>query len=614
MIARIENSEPFTGRILTIVLAILLVAAFLSIQALIGGTRLLFALPAYGTLALAGVLALFLVRAPRPAPDQICLWSALIFFGYIELRAALSPVPYLARFDIYPVLAGLVVYFLTTSILTDAKVRMSIMAALLAAALAHVVVGAIQFRHGDNFMPIGFLQRFDYGHRASGFYICPNHLAGLLEVLGVFGLSITFWSRWPAWAKLLIGYTTVMCYVGLILTASRGGYLSVVGSLLVFVFLSARVLRAAAPALQARIGGAAFIAAVLACVAAFVLIQKSNYLSDRAKNVAERENIRLQFWKAAVQQFKLNPLVGTGSRTYLYYGRKFRTELAQMDVVYVHNDYLQLLSEYGVVGLATFLPFFIAHLRRGWITARRLGPRRVAVSPQLPSNAMALNIGALSAVGAYAVHSFFDFNLHIPANILLMAFVFGILANSGVAQETVSAGRRSGLIVARALLFIIAIFLGIQTWRLAPGEYYTERARTSLRDHRPLAALAFALKALGYEQEDPQLHNYLGKARMMAGERQSDPVARASFYRAALPAFAKARELAPLDETYAIELAFTYDALQRFSEAEWMYGEALAFDPKSAALRHYYEAHLEQWKRGSASSLQEAPPGEPPQS
>ena len=90
----------------------------------------------------------------------------------------------------------MIVYFLTSCILTSAKARIWIMACLLLAALAHVLVGAIQVRNGNNFMPISFLQRFDYGRRASGFYVCPNHLAGLLEVLGIFGLSMVCWSRW----------------------------------------------------------------------------------------------------------------------------------------------------------------------------------------------------------------------------------------------------------------------------------------------------------------------------------------------------------------------------------------------------------------------------------
>ncbi len=239
-------------------------------------------------------------------------------------RAFLSPVPYLARFDIYPILAGLIVYLVTSCVLTDARTRLSILACLLAAALVHVLVGAIQFRNGDNFMLIPFLQRFDYGRRASGLYVCPNHLAGLLEVLGVFGLSITIWSRWPAWSKLLIGYATAMCYAGVILTGSRGGYLSTLASLLVFVVLSARILSAAGSSLQRRIGLAGFCLAIIAFTAIFSLIHESDYLTDRTRSVADNKNIRLEYWQAALDQWKLSPLIGTGSRTYLFYGRHFR--------------------------------------------------------------------------------------------------------------------------------------------------------------------------------------------------------------------------------------------------------------------------------------------------
>lgn len=180
----LEPGAGFWSRGTVLAVATLLVAALVSIQALIGGTRLLFALPAYGFLALAGFLSVFLFRLPKPAPDQFCFWSMLLFLGYIIGRAVLSPAPYLARLDLYPVLCGVLVYFLTSLVLTEPRWRVSILFCLMLATLAHVAVGAMQFRNGDNFMPFSFLPRFDYGRRASGFYICPNHLAGLLEVLG----------------------------------------------------------------------------------------------------------------------------------------------------------------------------------------------------------------------------------------------------------------------------------------------------------------------------------------------------------------------------------------------------------------------------------------------
>src|SRR6516164_6599208 len=208
------------------------------IQVLIGGTRLIFSLPVYGLLAIVGLMSAMSLRTPKPQPAKLCLASSAIFFGYILTRAFFSPVAYIARSDIYSVLGGLVVYLFIAFICTSAKQRISILLFLLALALVHASIGAIQFRDGSNFMLIPFLQRFDYGRRASGFYVCPNHLAGLLEVLGIFGLSIACWSCYPLWVKILVGYASAVCYLGVVLTGSRGGYLSTITSLVFFGALS----------------------------------------------------------------------------------------------------------------------------------------------------------------------------------------------------------------------------------------------------------------------------------------------------------------------------------------------------------------------------------------
>jgi tetratricopeptide (TPR) repeat protein len=267
-----------------------------------------------------------------------------------------------------------------------------------------------------------------------------------------------------------------------------------------------------------------------------------------------------------------------------------------MDPVYTHNDYLQLAAEYGIVAMVAFLAFFAAHLRRGAITARRLGPRRIGATHRVLSNAMALNLGALGAIAAYAVHSFFDFNLHIPANILLMAFVFGLLANNGVEQYAASAEPRSWKrIAAGSAIVVLSLTLAIQIWRLAPGEFYAEQARVAVRDRQAIAGISFALQGLRFEKQNPDLYYYLGRSRVLAGEEQSSSVARDSFFLAALPAYETARRLSPLDETYWVELGLTFDSLGRFKEAEWMFTEALRLDPKSPPIRGYYTAHLERW-------------------
>jgi O-antigen ligase len=575
--------------------AFLLALAFVTIQILVGGTRLLFSLPAYGLLAVGGLLVLFALHRAKPDPDQFCLVSSALFFGYVILRAFFSQVAYLARVDVYSVLGGLLVYFFVACFLTDSKQRTLLLVFLLTVGMAHVLIGAIQFRNGDNFMPIPFLQRFDYGRRASGFYICPNHLAGLLEVLGIFGLSISCWSRLPAWAKLLSAYATATCYFGLILTGSRGGYLSTLGSLLLFIALSGTLLRRVSARLFWKVGGPGIIIAVLIGFAAALLIHQNAYLSGRAQAMFEK-NVRLEMWKAAIQQWKLRPFFGTGSGTYLYYGRQFRSPQLQLDPVYVHNDYLQLLAEYGLTGGALLLIFLGTHLAKGWRNFQRLGSKRVGVSSRLLSNTMALQLGAIPALFAYMIHSVFDFNLHIPANVLLLALVFGLLANAGAQHQAELPQPRRSIVGWRLVLPLISLVIAIESVRLLPGEYFAERARTALRDDQVESGTRFAIRGLAWERHNPNLYQYLGSAQIDQGDVTRDPATRARFYQSAIAAFESGRALAPREEAFAVGIADAYDSLGSFIDGEWMYEEALALDPRSTSLASSYQAHLKKWR------------------
>lgn len=596
------KEAAFSSRWVEICCAILLAAALAIIQALIGGARLLFSLPAYGLLAIAGLLTIFILRRPKPEPNQVCFASAALFFSYILARAFLSPVPYLARADIYSVLGGLLIYFFVACIFTKSKERMLLLSFLLALGIAHVVIGAIQFRHGDNFMPIPFLQRIDYGRRASGFYVCPNHLAGLLEVLGIFGLSIVCWSRWPPWAKLLVAYAVGVNYLGVALTASRGGYLSTVTSLLVFMALSLASLRRASSRTFWKVGGLGVVGAIIIGLTAVFLIKKSDYLSGRAQNTFETRNMRVEMWKAAFQQWKLQPIFGTGSGTYLFYGRQFRTERVQSDPVYVHNDYLHLLAEYGVIGGLLFLIFLGVHLRNGWKSFQRLGPEHTAVFARPLSNRLALQIGAIAAVSAYVVHSFLDFNLHIPANVMLLALVFGTLANGATQRELAAPRTRLSIVGWRIALPAIGLFVAIQCVRLLPGEYFAERSRVALREEHPGLGISFALRGLSFEQNNPNLYRFLGSGRIEEAQSMADSETRDSSYRAAIAAFEKGRALAPREKVFATALSFVYDALGRFAEAEWMSGEAIALDPNSKSMRRLYEMHLDNWRRSGIAA------------
>ena len=77
-------------------------------------------------------------------------------------------------------------------------------------------------------------------------------------------------------------------------------------------------------------------------------------------------------------------------------------------------------------------------------------------------------------------------------------------------------------------------------------------------------------------------------------------------YLAALAAFEKARLLAPLEESYPLDMAFVYDQMGRFTEAEWMYRIARSLDPRSRNISQMYQNHLDAWKNSAPEEKQKA--------
>ncbi|MDQ6623425.1 MAG: hypothetical protein M3Y86_08070, partial [Verrucomicrobiota bacterium] len=298
---------------------------------------------------------------------------------------------------------------------------------------------------------------------------------------------------------------------------------------------------------------------------------------------------------AAIDQWKLSPIVGAGSGTYQFYGRQFRDPSMQGDPSFVHNDYLHLLAEYGLLGGVAFLIFLGAHLRQGWLAFVSLGPKRIAAGSYLVSDRFALTLGALCAVAACAVHSAFDFNLHIPANALVVAAVFGLLANPGTKEITTRTAAKPN----RALKIILAalsLLLLVQCARLLPGEYYANEAQISLRDEDPRGAAYFADQALRFEHANPNIYFLRGRALVALAYAEDREPERLSYFERALAAFDRARQLAPLDGAYPMEMAFLLDDMGRFEEAEWMHGLARARDPRSEQVEHMYQNHLRAWR------------------
>ncbi len=576
----------------------------------VSGLRPVFLIPAYGALSVAALVA-WLPRgridlSPRVIP---CLVATLLFFLYVLLRTTFSPVDYIARPDLFMVLGALIVYFVTVLCATSPASRLVFTCIFLALSCAHVLVGAIQFSKGNDFMPFDFLPRSSYLSRASGFYGCPNHLAGFLEITMLMALSLAFWSRWRLLGKIVAGYLALVCAAGLLMTGSRGGYASAAIGLFVFAVISLALAR---HWMWREIW--LFLITVLVIVAigggyvVYATLHKSDYLSMRIGSAGGDAPLRLALWKAALKQFELSPILGTGSGTYLYYGRLFRAPVVLQDPVYAHSDVLQFLAEFGLLGIAGLAAFLFLHLRSGWkFLADIIARRTVEGERDAPGfhgdNSLALTVGALCGIVALLAHSLGDFNLHIPPNTLAMAFLFGTLANpfSVLVPEAKAVSPRAKMFL-RGIPFVLpllGVWLAVVAFPKWPAEQLADKSKVLLSDWHSLQdpavasnAADLARQSLDRDPKNPEMYLALGDSFVSLAEMEDDPAAQAGPYAKAVDAYRRGILVAPLDSHLIVALARTYDALKRFDEAGPLFRRAVELDGNAAEIHWEYGNHF----------------------
>lgn len=576
----------------------LFIFAVVLMQILIGGAGLVYGLPGDLLLGLAGVALLFVQR--EKYCGSLTLWSgisALLLAGFVIARAFFSPVEYLARWDLFLTLGALLAYLMTSRYFVRSRERLIVVGVLAALALVHVVIGAIQFKQRDNFMLIPWMIRSDWDWRASGFYIYPNHLAGLLEMLCFLALSVCCWGRVQNWVRILGGYCALMCVVGIALSGSRGGYLSTLFGLVVFCAISLWVIRRVRPDRQWPLTAAALLGVGLLVGGALFFMVKSAAISERVETVYDPTNMRLHMWQSALQQFHLSPVTGTGSGTFLYYAREFRSPEVQADPIFVHNDYLHLLAEYGVIGAALGAVFLGLHIFSGVGGLRKIVNCKLKLEWRTSSNELALAMGALCGVAALLVHSVVDFNFHLPANALLGALLFGILATPSADLKPLGEKPRRGAGWLPWVVPVAAVAMLALAVPLLPGEYYGELARRALRDRRYEESRALAERAVGYEKKNPNLYFHLGEARHFMTEGEKDAVARAALHEQAAEAYEEGLKLFPKDTRLLLKLGMTLDLAGRFAEADAIYQRAIEGDPNFGNVYAYYGLHFKLQRR-----------------
>jgi O-antigen ligase len=294
---------------------------------------------------------------------------------------------------------------------------------------------------------------------------------------------------------LSIAAIIVLGLVTIALSLTRGGVASMViaGGITTLILLIRPGFR--------RLGAVLLILAAVALGALFY------YGFDRVQDrmlagggIAGRSAIL----RDVVQIVRRFPLLGTGLGTFenVYHG--YDTTVSGAVTSHAENEYAQVTTEMGIVGLACVVAFIAAIAARYGRAIRIGGPIGVA--------AIGLGYGLIAVM----VHSLTDFGQHLPSNAALSAISCGLLFNLGAADRLHTARRHPTSRIAALVGALIVTALAI--WSVAHA------ARTWSADSRWTEARRYAnrLEARKWEATPQQFDRLrrLGHA-VLAAERDS---------------------------------------------------------------------------------------------
>jgi O-antigen ligase len=532
----------------------------------------------------AGALALWLLRLWLN-PGCRLLWPPVAwlvagFLAYALVRYRGADLEWIARRELGRVIVYGAVFFILLNNLSRKVTGKVFVYLLLAVAMVVAVYGIYQYAT-ESPRVWHYLRPKAYGRRASGTYICPNHYAGFLAMALPAGLALTLVGKAGPVQRIVAGYGCLVALIGLGFSFSRGGWLAAavgVAGVLCFAFR------------QRRLRLMVVLAALIVCLLGMYGWSRGYLARRRVQEVFEGPGpqqtlvVRSSIWQSAYRMWRDHPWFGVGPGHFDFRFPAYRSPLIQARPLYAHNDYLNTLADWGVVGAGLIV------LALGWTAAGarrslRFFLRQSEGLETKPSDRLALTVGAGAGWLVVLAHALIDFNMQIPANALVAVAYLAILAQ----QLRFTKDRywvnlrwlgRAGLTLGGTAC---ALWLWMQGWQQLREEVWLSRAAAAKPASQ--ARIQALRQAVAIEPANGENLYALGEAfrlRSWAGnlgyERDADE---------AIRSFEEGSRLNPYDPYCLLRLGMCWDWLGRHGQAAPYYDWALGLDPNN----YYLVAH-----------------------
>jgi len=573
----------------TLVTTFLLAFVLATGPLILGADRLWIELPLLSVIALL-LLIQGLRLTAKPAvgasplrADAIDL-AAGLFVLYAIVRWLTSPVGYFSRIEAMDVVACATVFFTCRYGMMNRRYCMALLYALVGVGVIEAAFGYYLINHLD-WSPFGGNEQsqLHYAPRWVGTYGAPSNYACFLVMAIGAALALGSFSKlaWPA--RIVLFYLAIMMMVGVAFSGSRGSWLALVAAFCALVIVG---IRNGTVKWWISVSGAL----ILIFIAGF-LLSVSPVARERLWDADEliyggklAKDARIQLARDALSIAHDHPAFGTGPGTFVFVHPRYQGDSFAFKAELAHDDYLNCLDDYGLVGFALAL-FFVAA-----VTLKFFRP--LVVDNRWQDRVMVAT--GFSAWVALLVHSFVDFNLHIPANALLLFSLTGLALGRFSDEKKVHWSTLPLASLGRGLgggVIVLSLIYGGLVVRTALSDRAYEQAFEQADEVPVSDSVEGAREALGYDPGNESALVFLGDLHRAEATRRKESEVQLSEGLKALEAYQKALQANALDDSVEAKIGLTLDVMQKYPEALPHYLQALAAQPYNAQFWYWLGNH-----------------------
>jgi O-antigen ligase len=341
----------------------------------------------------------------------------LELLALLQYIIPLSVYPFLTKLELLRFSSYLILLFLLTQAFRTTRQLRIFTWFLVLFGFAVALFGVLQdLTHNGK---IYWVKELRYGGNAFGPYVNRNHFAGLMELLIPIGLAML---AVPGVRRQQIPLMALLAAIpvgALLMSGSRGGIVGFACEVALLILLlwirgGQRKQLVTFLAVLLLAGG------LVAWLGMGDVIQRFSKMHD--PEISERGRVSMS--RGAYHIFRDYHWTGIGVGTIVSVYPAYESAYDGSIVDHVHNDHFELLAETGAVGAICWLTFIglliVYGLKNLWA--------------QRDATVRALQVGALVGCVGLLIHSFADFNLHIPANALLLYLLAGIASTKPISE------------------------------------------------------------------------------------------------------------------------------------------------------------------------------------